>query len=65
MRSDVFFSGALMITVISGTPTICVTVWAVLRLHFHDTGYNTSSNMTFTPEKEEMHVSHFHSVKGT
>ncbi|XP_024129814.1 adenylate cyclase activating polypeptide 1a (pituitary) receptor type I isoform X3 [Oryzias melastigma] len=21
-----------------GTPTICVTVWAVLRLHFHDTG---------------------------
>ncbi|XP_043989981.1 adenylate cyclase activating polypeptide 1a (pituitary) receptor type I isoform X7 [Gambusia affinis] len=21
-----------------GTPTICVTIWAVLRLHFHDTG---------------------------
>lgn len=35
-----FFSSALMITVITGTPTICVTVWAVLRLHFHDTGYN-------------------------
>ena len=28
-----------MLTVFTGTPTICVTVWAVLRLHFHDTGY--------------------------
>uniref|UniRef100_A0A3B4UQW7 Adenylate cyclase activating polypeptide 1a (pituitary) receptor type I n=1 Tax=Seriola dumerili TaxID=41447 RepID=A0A3B4UQW7_SERDU len=28
-----------------GTPTICVTVWAVLRLHFHDTGcWDTNEN---------------------
>ncbi|XP_047445225.1 pituitary adenylate cyclase-activating polypeptide type I receptor-like isoform X5 [Mugil cephalus] len=28
-----------------GTPTICVTVWAVLRLHFHDTGcWDTNDN---------------------
>lgn len=24
---------------LSGTPTICVTIWAVLRLHFDDSGY--------------------------
>uniref|UniRef100_A0A3Q3WYD8 Uncharacterized protein n=1 Tax=Mola mola TaxID=94237 RepID=A0A3Q3WYD8_MOLML len=28
-----------------GTPTICVTVWAVLRLHFHDNGcWDTNEN---------------------
>lgn len=28
-----------------GTPTICVIVWAVLRLHFHDTGcWDTNEN---------------------
>uniref|UniRef100_A0AAQ5YXI6 Adenylate cyclase activating polypeptide 1a (pituitary) receptor type I n=1 Tax=Amphiprion ocellaris TaxID=80972 RepID=A0AAQ5YXI6_AMPOC len=28
-----------------GTPTICVTVWAALRLHFHDTGcWDTNEN---------------------
>ncbi|XP_077955676.1 pituitary adenylate cyclase-activating polypeptide type I receptor isoform X3 [Gasterosteus aculeatus] len=28
-----------------GTPTICVTVWAVLRLHFHNTGcWDTNDN---------------------
>uniref|UniRef100_A0A665WGD5 Adenylate cyclase activating polypeptide 1a (pituitary) receptor type I n=1 Tax=Echeneis naucrates TaxID=173247 RepID=A0A665WGD5_ECHNA len=28
-----------------GTPTICVTVWAVLRLHFHDSGcWDTNEN---------------------
>ncbi|KAM8849165.1 pituitary adenylate cyclase-activating polypeptide type I receptor isoform 3-T8 [Spinachia spinachia] len=28
-----------------GTPTVCVTVWAVLRLHFHDTGcWDTNEN---------------------
>lgn len=28
-----------------GTPTICVTVWAVLRLHFHDIGcWDTNEN---------------------
>lgn len=39
---------------IAGTPTICVTVWAVLRLHFHDTGYsiyyfnNLKANMFYS-----------------
>lgn len=23
----------------TGTPTVCVTIWAVLRLHFDDMGY--------------------------
>lgn len=43
------FSDALMVTLLTGTPTICVTVWAVLRLHFNDTGYITSSNFSSNP----------------
>lgn len=46
---SVVFSDALMVAVLTGTPTICVTVWAVLRLHFNDTGYITSSNFSSNP----------------
>lgn len=31
-------SNVLSVTM-TGTPTVCVTVWAVLRLHFHNTGW--------------------------
>lgn len=37
--TNIQFLFSLLIIVVTGTPTICVTVWAVLRLHFHDTGY--------------------------
>lgn len=41
----------------AGTPTICVTVWAVLRLHFDDTGYvSWCENIFQDSDKGEMEI---------